>query len=237
MAFACSNNSQEECMSTFNAWIDGISESVMKSLQKLADFVPNLLGAVAVLIVGWILALFISRVIVKVFKLLKFDYFADKLRIDSFLAEGGVNLKAIELVDRLIYWLLMLCVVLAACDVLGMKVAAELLDSVIAFIPKIVIAIVVLLIGAFAARVAQGGMLVYLKNVGVEKSDLLSKLTQYAILAFTVLIVLEQLKIAGFIVQIVQFAFAGLCLAFGLAFGLGGKDWASGQIQKWFGKK
>lgn len=219
------------------AWCDGITDSVMKSLQKLTDFVPNLLGAVAILIVGWILALFISRVIVKLFKLLKFDYFAEKLRIDSFLAEGGIQLKAIEVVDRLIYWLLMLCVVLAACDVLGMKVASDLLDAVVAFIPKVVLAIVVLLIGAFVARVAQGGMLVYFRNVGIKNAEGLSKLTQYAIIGFTVLVVLEQLKIAGFIVQIVQFAFAGICLAFGLAFGLGGKDWASGVIHKWSSKK
>ena len=199
---------------------------------------PNLLGAVVVLIVGWILAVFISRVILKAFKLLRFEFVAQRLRLNDFLTEGGIQMTALEVVHKIIYWLLMFCVILMTCDVLGMKVAALLLERFVVFIPNAVIAIVVLLAGAFMARVAQSGLVAYLKNIGIGKAEALGKVVQYAILIFAAGVSLEQLQIGGEIIRdAFKLAFGSVCLAFGLAFGLGGREWAAGILQKLSHKK
>jgi hypothetical protein len=205
--------------------------------QKVSEFFPKLIGALIALLVGWFLAIFISRLIVKFFKLIKIDFWMEKLRIDAFLAEGGVKLKSMEVLEKTIYWLLMFCVFLMALNILDVKGASELFNKFIEFIPNVVIAIAVLVIGLFVARVAQNALLAYLKNIGAGNAETASKLAQWAIVIFTLLIVLDQLKIAGFVVQLVSYAVMGVCLAFGLAFGLGGKEWASGVIQKLTQKK
>ena len=225
-----------------SAWCKSILESVKESLLKFSEqltgLAPKLVGAVIILIVGWILAVFFSKVIVKLFKLLKFDYFAEKFRIDAFFAEGGIKMKAIQVVDRVIYWLLMLCVALAACRWMEWKVADVLLTKVAEFIPHVVVAVVVLLVGAFVARVAQTALLAYLKNIGVVNAEAISKVGQYAILVLTAWIAFGELDIGGeAIPNVFLVAFGGLSLAFGLAFGLGGKDWASGVIHRLSQKK
>ena len=229
-------------MSAMTAWCKSILESVKQSLldfsSQLTGWAPKLIGAVIILIVGWILAVFFSKVIVKLFKLLKFDYFAEKFRIDAFFAEGGIKMKAIQVIDRLIYWLLMLCVVLAACSWMGWDVASVLLTNMAEFIPHVVVAVVVLLVGAFVARVTQTALLAYLKNIGILNAEGISKVGQYLILILTAWIAFGELKIGGEVIpNAFLVAFSGISLAFGLAFGLGGKEWASGVIHKLSQKK
>ena len=216
---------------------DWVTTNVWSPLQPFWDqisaFLPKLLGAVIALLVGWFLALFISRLIVKFFKILKIDFWADKLRVDAFLSEGGIKLKSMELLEKAIYWLLMFCVFLMALNILNVQGASDLFNKFVQFIPNVIIAIAVLVIGGFVARVAQSALLAYLRNIGAKNSETAAKVAQYAIIVFTVLIVLDQLKIANLVIQMVCYAFGAVCLAFGLAFGLGGKDWAAGVIQRW----
>jgi hypothetical protein len=205
--------------------------------DQLATYFPKIIVALVVLLVGWFIALLLSRIVVKLFKLIKLDYWADKLHVDSFLKEGGLHVKAMELVEKTIYWVLMFCVILLALNALELKGADEMFSKVTGYIPSVIFAVVVLVVGAFIARIAQGAVQVYLKNIGVESATAVSKIAQYAIVVLTVLIALQQLGIAQILVQMVNIAFGALCLAFGLAFGLGGKEWAAGVISKWSNRR
>jgi hypothetical protein len=205
--------------------------------DQLATYFPKVIVALLVLLIGWFVALIVSRLIAKFFKLIRLDYWADKLHVDSFLKEGGLNIRAMELIERAIYWVLMFCVILLALNALELKGADTMFTKVTEFIPSVIFAIVVLVVGAFIARIAQGTLQVYLKNIGVQNAQGVSKIAQYVIIVMTVLIALQQLGIAQILIQLVSYAFGALCLAFGLAFGLGGKDWASGVINRWASKK
>jgi hypothetical protein len=200
-------------------------------------YFPRVIVALIVLLIGWFVALLLSRLVAKFFKLIKLDYWADKLQIDAFLREGGVKLTTMQLVEKTIYWILMFCVILLALNALELRGADEMFQRVTGYIPNVIFAIVVLVVGAFIARIAQGALQVYLKNVGIESAGLVAKVAQYAIVVITVLIALEQLKIAQIVIQMVSYAFGAVCLAFGLAFGLGGKEWASGVISRWGQKR
>jgi small-conductance mechanosensitive channel len=205
--------------------------------DQLAIYFPRVIVALIVLLVGWFIALLLSRVVVKFFKLIRLDYWADKLHVDSFLREGGLKMTAMQLVEKTIYWILMFCVILLALNALELRGANEMFQRVTAYIPNVIFAIVVLVVGAFIARIAQGALQVYLTNVGVTSASAVARIAQYAIVVVTILIALEQLKIAQIVIQMVSYAFAAICFAFGLAFGLGGKEWASGVISRWSQKR
>ena len=205
--------------------------------DQLATYFPKVIVALFVLLIGWFVALLLSRLVAKFFKLIKLDYWSDKLRIDSFLKEGGIKLDTMQLVEKTIYWILMFCVILLGLNALELRGAEQMFNRVTGYIPNVIFAIVILIVGAFVARIAQGALLAYLKNVGVESADLVAKIAQYAIIVTSIVIAVEKLDVSQVVVNLFQTAFIALCVAFALAFGLGGKEWAAGIINRWSQKR
>ena len=212
-------------------------ESSQQFLNQIAVFLPRILGALLLLLVGWIIAKIVKRLVVKGLKLVKLTYLTEKAGIDKFLKEGGIKVSAIDVVGTLIYWIIMLVVILATLNSINLNSASTLFNQIMLFIPNIVVGILVLIIGLYLAKLVSQVILTSLKNMKSEASELVSKLAYYAILVLTVFIILEQLSIAE---EIVTSAFAilfgAICLAFVLAFGIGGKEWASDIIKKYLKK-
>jgi hypothetical protein len=102
-------------------------------------------------------------------------------------------------------------------------------------VPRVMVALVILAFGAYFARFVAGAVMAYCRNVGIQDGDLLGRLAQYAILAFVMLILLEQMQIGG---DIVRYSFlillSGVVLALALAFGLGGRAWAAQLLERWW---
>jgi hypothetical protein len=109
---------------------------------------------------------------------------------------------------------------------------------VILFVPKVMVALLVLAFGAYFARFLGNAITAYCKNVHIQDAELLGRLAQYAILAFVVLIALDQVNIGGDIVrQSFLILLAGVVFALALAFGLGGKDWAAEILERWWPRR
>ena len=212
-------------------------ESSQQFLNQIAVFLPRILGALLLLLIGWIIAKIVKRLVIKGLKLVKLTYLTEKAGIDKFLKEGGIKVSAIDVVGTLIYWIIMLVVILATLNSINLNSASTLFNQIMLFIPNIVVGILVLIIGLYLAKLVSQVILTSLKNMKSEASELVSKLAYYAILVLTVFIILEQLSIAE---EIVTSAFAilfgAICLAFVLAFGIGGKEWASDIIKKYLKK-
>jgi small-conductance mechanosensitive channel len=122
----------------------------------------------------------------------------------------------------------MLTVILAVLNSLQLNSAKELFNSIILFIPNIIVSLIILLFGLYAAKFISSVLSSSLKNMKDEAAGLIEKIAYYAIVIFTVFLVLGQLKIAqSIITNAFILAFGGICLAFGLAFGLGGKESAA----------
>jgi hypothetical protein len=203
-------------------------ESLKSFWFQLSAFLPQLLGALLLLIGGWLVAKLLRRVVIKLLKLLRFDVAAEKSGVEDFLVQGGVTFTTVTLVANLIYWFIIFTVILAVVNTLGLQVAAELFNRIILYIPNVVVAVIVLIFGSLFARFVQGVSLTYLSNIGISGASFISKVAQYAILVFVVTLALEQLAIGGAVlVSAFQLAFGALCLALALAFGLGGRDWAA----------
>lgn len=210
-----------------------LQDSYQTFFEQLAVFFPKLIGAVVILIVGWIIAKLVKAGAIRLMKLVRMDTVTEKAKIDQFLKEGGTDKSAIEILGALFYWLIMLVVILAGFNTLGLEVASELFNQIILYIPNVIVAIIVLIFGVYLASFIAQVVVTYLKNVGISNADVLGKLTKAAIILFVASLALTQLNIGQELVtNAFLLLFGAVCLALALAFGLGGRDWAAGIIDK-----
>ncbi len=202
--------------------------SSQEFLNEIAVALPKIIGAILILLVGWIIAKLIKKAIVKILQIIKLNTLSEKVGIEKFLKEGGLKKTAVDLIGSLFYWIIMLTVILAVLNSLQLNSAKELFNSIILFIPNIIVSLIILLFGLYAAKFISSVLSSSLKNMKDEAAGLIEKIAYYAIVIFTVFLVLGQLKIAqSIITNAFILAFGGICLAFGLAFGLGGKESAA----------
>jgi len=218
--------------------VDVVLDSIRSSMIELGQFLPKLIGAVIVLIVGWLIAKLLQFVVVRGLTSVGFGLITDKAGLDGFLKKGGVGKGAIEVLGMLVYWLAILLTLLTTFNLLGLTVVSELLGRVTEFIPNVIVAVLVLTIGLYFARFVSEGITAYTRNVGMENAAMLGKVAYYAIAVFVFVVALGQMRIAdGILYPAVLIVFAGVIFALALAFGLGGQKWAADRLEKWGKKK
>jgi hypothetical protein len=213
--------------------LDVFVASLTSFWTQMASFVPQLIAALILLFVGWVIARIVRSGIVKLLGVLHFDDLAQKSGIEAFLKEGDLDVSLGKLVANLVYWLLILVVIVMVSNSLGLEVVADLFHRIVLYIPNIVVAILVLVFGALLSRFINRVIFAYLNNIGVQGALTISTISEYAILVFVFFIALEQLQIANeLITAAFSIGFGAVALAFAIAFGLGGRDWAAGVIAR-----
>jgi small-conductance mechanosensitive channel len=200
-------------------------DSSQQFLNEIAISLPRILGAILILIIGWIIARLIKRGITKLLRLVKFNYLTEKTGIDKFLKEGGSKSDSIGIISTLIYWILMLIVIIATMNSLNLTVASTLFNQIMLYLPNIIVAIVILVIGIYLARMFSQIIKTSLAGMQEKTSGLISQITYYSIIVLTIFVTLGQLNIAEEIVtSAFIILFGAVCLSLALAFGLGGRD-------------
>lgn len=213
-------------------------ESFQQFLNEIAAALPRILGAILILIVGWIIAKLIKRLFVRLLKIVKFNYLTEKSGIDKFLKDGGVKTDAITVLGTLLYWIIMLVVIMATLNSLNLTGASSLLHEIMLYVPNIIVAIAILIIGIYLSRLVSEVIKTSLKSMQDKTANLISQISFIAIIILTIFLTLGQLKIAPNIVaSAFQIIFGAICLALALAFGLGGKDKAAEILGELFKKK
>jgi hypothetical protein len=207
-------------------------------LRQVGDLVPRLLLALVVLIVGWLVAKAVRYAIVKGLRAVNFHVVTERAGLDGFLHDGGIESDTTEILGALVYWLVILGALVIGFNTLGLSYVTDLLGRIILFVPKVMVALLILAFGAYFARFIGNAITAYCRNIHIQDADLLGKLAQYAIVTFVVLIALDQVNIGGDIVrQSFLIVLAGLVFALALAFGLGGKDWAAELLERWWPRR
>jgi flagellar biosynthesis protein FliQ len=218
--------------------IDVYLEPLRVFLHQAADFLPRLGLALVVLIAGWILAKMARFAIVRTLRAINFNILTERAGVDGFLRDGGIQADTTEILALLTYWLVILAALVIGFNGLGLTYITDLLGRVLLFVPKVMVALLILAFGAYFARFVGNAVCAYFRNVHLQDADLLGKLAQYAILTFVVLIALDQVNVGGDIVrQTFLIVLAGVVFALALAFGLGGKDWAAEMLERWWPKR
>ncbi|TAK81587.1 MAG: hypothetical protein EPO20_26190 [Betaproteobacteria bacterium] len=218
--------------------IDVLLEPLRAFLRQIGDFLPRLVLALGVLIVGWFLAKAARFAIVKGLRAVNFHVVTQRAGLDGFLRDGGIESDSTEILGLLAYWVVILGALLVAFNSLGLAYVTDVLMRVLLFVPHVMVAILILAFGAYFARFIGNAIAAYCRNVHIQDADLLGRLAQYAIVTFVVLIALDQVNIGGDIVrQSFLIVLAGLVFALALAFGLGGRDWAAELLERWWPRR
>jgi hypothetical protein len=218
--------------------IDLVLEPLRVFLVQVGDFLPRFALALIIILVGWLLARLSRFAILKGLRAVNFHVVTQRAGLDGFLHDGGIRADTTEIIALIVYWLVILGALVVGFNTLGLVYVTDLLGRVILFVPRVLVALLVLAFGAYFARFIGNAITAYCKNVHMQDAELLGRLAQYAIVTFVVLIALDQVNIGGDIVrQSFLIILAGVVFALALAFGLGGKEWAAELLERWWPRR
>jgi hypothetical protein len=210
-----------------------VFEPVTYFLYQLGQFLPKLGLAVLILLVGWLIAKLFRGVVMRALKYANFHELTHKAGVDKFLKQGGIKKNTSQILGLLVYWLVMLATLLVASEVVQLDAVSALFNSITLFIPKVIVAVLILAIGFYFARVISEIIIAYGKNIGMKDAEIIGRVAEWAIMAFVIIIALGQMDIGNTIlVPAFLILFGGVVFALSLAFGLGGQKWAASQFEK-----
>jgi hypothetical protein len=228
----------EQTAAAVTNWGDAIFLALTGALNDLVLFIPRLLGALVILLVGWLIAKAVEALVSKGLRAVRFNQVADRAEIDQFLDRAGVRLDPASVVGKLAYWFLLLIFIGAAFNTFGLTQVNAVINQIIAYIPNVIVALIVLLVGALIATFVGNLVRGASGTARIGDPNLLATLARAAVLAFSFLIALNQLNIGDEIVNTLFMALVGsMALAVALAFGLGGREVASRVLEDWYSRR
>jgi len=214
-------------------WTDVVAGSLLSVWGGFITFIPSLVGALVVFIVGLIVAAGLGTLIEKIFDAIKLDAFLARLGLTPHFERAGLRLRGARFLGQLVYWFLVVAFLLAASDILRLYALSAFLQDVLAYLPNVVVAVLILLAAVVVGNLARRVVMASVMSAKLHAAHFLGTLTWWAIVVFGFLAALVQLNIVASIINSLITGFiAMLALAGGLAFGLGGRDYASHLIQK-----
>jgi hypothetical protein len=215
-------------------WGDAIFLSVTNALNTFLAAIPSILGAIIIVIIGWFLSGIAARLVTRALKAAGADrVFAQHGQ--GVYPEGAMRYQPSMIGGEVVRWLIRFVFLIAAANVLGLPQVSLLLNQVLLWIPNLIVAAVILLLAPVLARFVRGAIEVGAGQMGFTNASLLGRIAQYAIIAFAVIIAINQVGIAANLVNTLFVGLvAALALAFGLAFGLGGRDVAADLTRGWY---
>ena len=200
----------------------------------IVSFVPAILAAAVIFIIGWVIGMILAKVIEQVIDVLRVDDALKASGVTEAVKDAGFHLNAGKLLGALVKWFMIIVFLVAALEVLGLvRVTIFLQQVVLMYLPQVIVAVLILIIAAVVAEVVRSVVTGSARAAGVKQANMAGAIAKWAIWVFAVLAALNQLGVAA---AFWQTLFTGivvaLSLAFGLAFGLGGKDAAARFIDK-----
>lgn len=220
-------------MKSVQTWGEVIGMSLQGLWGKFINFLPALLGAVLVFVIGWIIAGILGKVAEKVIKIIKVDQVVERLKVGEKFKNAGIELSVSKFFGELVKWFLILVFLMAATDILGLDQVTGFLNDIINYLPNVVVATIILsvavLVGNLVHRVVRSSTMA----AGIMSASFLAALSKWSIVIFGLLAALIQLGIAVSLVNTIFIGIiAALSLAIGISFGLGGRDEAAAILKK-----
>ena len=208
--------------------------SLQRQLSAFTAALPEILLAVVLLFVGWLVAKIVRRLAIRFLRAIRFDVLAERAGIEDFLVQGGVRYTAVPLLGATLYWMILLGIFVVLLDSLGVPAAGDLFARMVNYLPNVLLAVGILVFGSLLARILGGVVYTYLNNIGSAAAEPIGAVARLAVLSFVLFMAAEQLAIQSqVLVSAFQIAFAALCFALALAFGLGGREWAASVMNRY----
>ena len=217
-----------------NTWGSVLSSSFQGLWLGIVTFIPSLIVALVILCIGWAIGILVCRIIERFMKMIKFDEALKKAGFEETVKRAGMNLNSGKFIGKLFEYFIVIVFLIASFDVLGLsQVTVFLQQIVLGYLPQLIVAVLILLVGAVVGDVMYRIIVASSRTAGLSSANFLGTVAKWGIWVFTILIALSQIGVAG---AFIQTLFTGLVvalsLAFGLAFGLGGQEAAARFIEK-----
>ena len=214
-------------------WTEVTINAFQTLWESFIVFLPSLLGALIVFFVGWAIAVGLQKLVTQILRALRIDPILEKVGTHRFFERAGIKMDFSGWIGTFVKWFLIIVFLLAATDILKLQEVSVFLRSVLAYIPNVVVAIIVFLVSIWFAGVLRKIIQASVAASNIKASAFLGALSYWALVIFGLFAALIQLGIAPVLLQtIITGVIAMLAIAGGLAFGLGGKEQANSFLNK-----
>ncbi len=219
------------------SWQDAVILAGSTVFGQIVSFLPNLFGAILIFILGWIIAGWLKSLAVKLFQVVRLAKAVEGTAIETFLKKAEWKGKIEEIIGNLVKWIIVLVFFIAAANILGLSAVSQVLNSILAYLPNVFSAALILLVGVLLAGLVEGLIKGAMGAIDVSTSRLLGKIASWMVMIFTVLAAISELRIAEKVINtLIIGAVATMTLGLGLAIGLGAKDLVKELLSEWYGK-
>jgi hypothetical protein len=221
-------------MILLQSWGQVFSQSLIGLWYEFIGFIPSLLGALIIFIVGWIIASIVGKAITQLIAVLKVDKLFESAGANSFMNRAGLKLNVSGFIGGFVKWFIIVVFLMASLQIIGLTQVNDFLsEAVLYYLPKVIIASLVLIIATVLSDAMKNLVRASAQAANIRSANMLGSITSYSIWIFAFVIALSELGIASAFMQILFTGLiAALAVALGLAFGLGGKEAAARAIEK-----
>lgn len=218
-------------------WSDAMFTSLAAAMALLFSAIPKIIGFVLIVVVGWFVASLIERGLASLLRTIRFNELAQRAGLADFVRKMGMNTDPAGMIGLVVKWFVRLIALVVAFDALGLPAVSDVLRQLLMWLPNVIVALVVLVIGGLAAKALGNVVRGAASEAGLTNANFLSKSAAVVVWAFAIVVAVNQLGIATELVNTLFMAIVGaLALAAGLAFGLGGRDTAAEIVRKAYAK-
>src|SRR5947209_6646374 len=217
--------------------VNSVGDTLLQLLNQALLYVPKLISALIILIIGYIIARIVRGLVTKGLRLVHFDQVADRAGITAMLQRAGTRMDGARLLGTIAFWWIFLMFIVNALDALALPTITAYLGLLLGYIPKLFVAFLIVVVGALIANVVAGAVRGATTETGTTTSGLLGTLARWFILLFALLTAVTELDVAQSMIFILFASAVGMiALAGGLAFGLGGRETAAQMVNNWYSK-
>jgi len=216
-----------------SSWQVVLLEPARTVLAQISQFVVNALLVIIILLIGWLLSKLLRTIISKTLQAAKINELSSRIELDKLLSKGGITYSVSDLIGLTCYWLGLLVTFMVAVNSIGLTIAADLLNKVVLYIPNVIAALFILVLGMFVSTLLKNIVQTAANNAGLSQGRLLAQVVETIVIAFAIFVGLEQLQIGIRITELtISIILGSLGLGLALAFGLGCKDLAGKAVSE-----
>ncbi len=217
----------------FTTWADVLTQSFQNLFYGLIAFIPNLVAAIIIFVIGWLIGAGLAKVVAQVISSIRVDQALRAAGVDRVVERAGFALNSGAFLGMLVKWFFIIVFLVAALDVLGLtEVTIFLRAVVLGYLPQVIVAVLILLVAAVVAEAAQRVVAGSAAAAHLRSANFLGTVSRWAIWVFAILAALDQLGVTPFVQTLFTGVVVALALAFGLSFGLGGQQAAARYLDK-----
>lgn len=212
-------------------WNSILEQTGKTFFLQIYSLAINLFLIIIVLLIGFIFSSLIKALVVSFLRTLGFDKISSRVGVVGILERGGIRHSVSELISMIFYWIGILVSLIVALSIIGLTIVTELLNKIILYLPNVIVAIFVLILGMFISNAIKNIVKTLALNSSIKQAHILGKIAEIVTIIFTILMALRQLKIHTEVIEMaIGVLLASIGLAFALAFGLGCSDIAGKSI-------